>query len=178
MQKKIKLITNLSINFYFLNNTKFIVLNKDIKSFYLRIPNNIVCTKEENFILLTLINDFNTKDIIIFQNFILLFFNWLKNFEKPLVKKLILKGLGLKAIVSKNNILELKLGFSHTINVSIPDQLIVSIKKNVINIEGYDPILLGNFLHKVRILKYPNIYKGKGIWYKNELKTLKVVKKT
>ena len=177
MQKKIKLIKNLSINFYFLNNNKFIVLNKDIKSFYLRIPNNIVCTKEENFILLTLINDFNTKNIIIFQNFILLFFNWLKNFEKPLVKKLILKGLGLKAIVSKNNILELKLGFSHTINVSIPEQLIVSIKKNVINIEGYDPILLGNFLHKVRILKYPNIYKGKGIWYKNELKTLKVVKK-
>ena len=106
------------------------------------------------------------------------FLNWLQSFEKPIVKKLLLKGLGLKATLLSLEHLELKLGFSHVVNIKIPSQLLVSVKKNTINIEGYDSVLLGNFLHKIRILKAPNVYKGKGIWYKNELKTLKVVKKT
>jgi len=178
MQKKIKLIKNLSITLYFLNKHKFLVINKENKAFYLSVPNTILCTKENETLILTNLIGLSEKENSVFNFFFQRLSNWLKSFEKPLVKKLILKGLGLKASLISVKVLELKLGLSHVININIPETLLVSIKKNIIHVEGFDSVLLGNFLHQIRILKYPNIYKGKGIWYKNELKTLKIVKKT
>jgi len=177
MQKKIKILSNLELNFYCLSSTKFLVLTKNSQNFYFTIPAGFIFSKENNFLVLTLQKDVDL-DISSLEEVTTLLSNWLKSFEKPIVKKLILKGLGLKATLLSSEMLELKLGFSHVVTIKIPSQLSVSIKKTTINIEGYDPVLLGNFLHKIRILKAPNIYKGKGIWYKNELKTLKIVKKT
>jgi large subunit ribosomal protein L6 len=177
MQKKIKIFPSLKLNFYCLSNTKFIVLTKNYQNFYFTIPSGFNFSKQNDFLVITLQKDVESG-INLLENLFTVFSNWLKSFEKPIVKKLLLKGLGLKATLLSPEQLELKLGFSHIVSIKIPSQLIVSIKKNTINIEGYDSVLLGNFLHKIRILKAPNAYKGKGIWYKNELKTLKVVKKT
>jgi large subunit ribosomal protein L6 len=177
MQKKIKIFPSLKLNFYCLSNTKFIVLTKNHQNFYFTIPAGFNFSKQNDFLVITLQKDVES-DINLLENLFTVFSNWLKSFEKPIVKKLLLKGLGLKATLLSPEQLELKLGFSHIVSIKIPSQLIVSIKKNTINIECYDSVLLGNFLHKIRILKAPNVYKGKGIWYKNELKTLKVVKKT
>ena len=177
MQKKIKIFSNLELNFYCLSSTKFLVLTKNSQNFYFTIPAGIIFSKENNHIVLTLQKDVEL-DTNSFEELTISLSNWLKSFEKPIAKKLILKGLGLKATLLSPQVLELKLGFSHIVTIKIPSQLSVSIKKTTINIECYDSVLLGNFLHKIRILKAPNIYKGKGIWYKNELKTLKVVKKT
>jgi len=49
--------------------------------------------------------------------------------------------------------------------------------KDVLTIEGNNATTVGNFANSVRNLKYPDSYKGKGIWYKNEFRTLKPVKK-
>jgi len=175
MQKKLFLTKNLSSTLYYLGTKKFLALTKGCKSFYFAIPGNTYCVKEGDELIFTV----NTKlDEIQFQEFSASISKWLIKIEKPLVKKLILKGLGLKASIVNLNTLELKLGFSHSVSIPIPSQLAVSIKKNVINVEGYDSVFLGNFLHKIRIIKKPNAYKGKGIWYKNELKVLKTVKKT
>lgn len=113
------------------------------------------------------------------EKFGLMFSSWLKNVGRVYRKKLILKGLGYKVGLIKNNsILELKLGFSHSIFITIPvKDIVVRINKQNITIEGIDSSLVGNFANKIRQLKLPDSYKGKGIWYKNEVRVLKELKK-
>lgn len=117
---------------------------------------------------------------VLLNNFFLSFAKWLKSFEKPLRKKLILKGLGFRAsVLSSENILELKLGFSHIIKVVIPsNDISIKVDKNSLIVEGADPVKIGNFATYIRNLKFPDSYKGKGFWYKNETITLKEIKKT
>jgi ribosomal protein L6P/L9E len=52
------------------------------------------------------------------------------------------------------------------------------VNKNILTFEGFDPVAVGNFANKVRSLKFPDVYKGKGFWYKNEVRSLKEIKKT
>ena len=99
---------------------------------------------------------------------------------KPFKKQLVLKGLGFKAeVLDNSSMLELKLGFSSLVKVSIPkDEVLVSVNKNTLTFEGFDPVAVGNFANKIRSLKFPDVYKGKGFWYKNEVRSLKEIKKT
>ena len=91
---------------------------------------------------------------------------------------MILKGLGFKGNIVNNSILELKLGFSHLLKVPLNSkELNVSINNNVLIVEGFESDKVGNFLEKIRKLKKIDSYKGKGFWYKNELKILKEIKK-
>ena len=91
-----------------------------------------------------------------------------------------MKGLGFKADLtedSKN--LELKLGFSVIKTLPIPTHEVrVNVNKNVLTFEGFDPVAVGNFATKVKSLKFPDAYKGKGFWDKNEVRALKEIKKT
>lgn len=106
------------------------------------------------------------------------FSRWLKHCQRVYKKKLVLHGLGFK--VSCNlleNYLELKLGFSHIIKLHIPLNIIVHVEKSIISISSINPVLLGNFIYNLRNLKPLNIYKGKGILYKNEKFILKEIKK-
>jgi hypothetical protein len=93
-------------------------------------------------------------------------------------KVLILKGLGLKASFSRRKgRLDLKLGFSHICRVFLEKGIFLRIRKNFIFIESLSKDKLGSFVNKVRNLRVPNIYKGKGIWHRNKKLKLKEVKK-
>lgn len=83
-------------------------------------------------------------------------------------KKLILEGVGFKSEVKGQN-LELALGFSHPVIVPIPQALTVTAEKNNITISGIDKEEVGQFAAKVRALKKPEPYKGKGFRYDNEV---------
>lgn len=176
MLTKFKLPADISSNYILIKNNKFLILTKNVNSQYFFIPSFIKCAKVEDslhFICLDL-----TKGVV-FKTFSSTLSNWFARFTKPVTKKLILKGLGLKAtLLNNNNTLELKLGFSHIINVDIPKQLLLDINKNTITVCGFSLIEVGDFLYRLRSLKFPNAYKGKGIWYKNEIRTFKSVKKT
>lgn len=175
MNLKFILPADLYIQFLFLKNNKVLIVKNKTNNSYIVIPSFILSNKVNNFLLFTLLDNNKKNLFIIFVGF---FQNWLKAIKKPIIKKLILKGLGLKANIL-NNILELKLGFSHSINISLQKyKLKISINKNVILIEGSNLLEIGTFLNKIRSLKRPNIYKGKGIWYKNEVLKLKPIKKT
>ncbi len=82
-------------------------------------------------------------------------------------KKLIVEGIGFKSDI-KGKEIHLALGFSHPVKVIIPDGLKVTAEKNVITISGMDKELVGLFSAKVRSLKKPEPYKGKGIRYDDE----------
>ncbi len=83
-------------------------------------------------------------------------------------KKLILEGVGFKSEV-KGKELALALGFSHGVNVPIPEGIAVTAEKNVITISGIDKEAVGQFAASVRALKKPEPYKGKGFRYDGEV---------
>ena len=79
-----------------------------------------------------------------------------------------LQGVGYRANVQGKSLI-LNLGFSHPVNIDIPDGITVEVVQNtIINIKACDKEQLGLFAAKVRSWRPPEPYKGKGILYKNE----------
>ncbi|MCC7436563.1 50S ribosomal protein L6 [Candidatus Nomurabacteria bacterium] len=103
--------------------------------------------------------------------------NMLLGVNTPFVKKLILEGVGFKSEV-KSSELHLALGFSHPVVVSIPEGLTVTAEKNNITVTGINKETVGAFTAKVRALKKPEPYKGKGFRYHDEVIRRKAGKKT
>ena len=103
--------------------------------------------------------------------------NMMAGVHKAYEKKLIVEGIGFKADV-KGNDLHLALGFSHPIQLVIPAGLKVISEKNIITVTGIDIETVGQFVAKVRSLKKPEPYKGKGVRYSDEVIRRKQGKKS
>jgi large subunit ribosomal protein L6 len=103
--------------------------------------------------------------------------NMLGGVHKAYEKKLIVEGIGFKSDV-KGKDLHLSLGFSHPVQIAIPEGLKVTAEKNVIAVSGIDCETVGQFVAKVRALKKPEPYKGKGIRYEGEVIRRKQGKKS
>ena len=103
--------------------------------------------------------------------------NMINGVTTPYVKKLIIEGIGYKSEVKGTNLV-LALGFSHMVNVPIPETLKVTAEKNILTVTGIDKEVVGEFVAKVRSLKKPEPYKGKGIRYEKEVVKRKQGKKT
>jgi large subunit ribosomal protein L6 len=87
-------------------------------------------------------------------------------------KELELVGVGFKA-ANQGNILDLALGYSHNIIFEIPKELKLTTSQEKgdnprIVLEGIDKQLLGQVAAKIRGLRKPEPYKGKGVKYKGE----------
>jgi len=169
-----------NISFLKIKDKKFFLINtKNSIQKYIYVPSFVQCQKQNDFLILSLTSVESAK-ILTFNNLFSSLLNWFKSLEKPWKKKLILKGLGFRSSFnSSSKILELKLGFSHLINlhVNFKDISVISNKTKIV-VEGFDKSQVGNFAHKIRSLKPSDAYKGKGFWYKNEIKKFKEVKKT
>lgn len=94
--------------------------------------------------------------------------NMIAGVNKPFVKKLQIEGIGFKAEMA-GKALSLSIGFSHPVNIAIPEGLSVAVEKNVITISGADKERVGQFAASVRSQKKPEPYKGKGIRYEGEV---------
>lgn len=103
--------------------------------------------------------------------------NMVSGVNKPFEKKLILEGIGFKSDVQGDKIV-LALGFSHPVEVKIPEGLKVTAEKNLITISGSDKELVGQFAANMRSLKKPEPYKGKGFRYEDEVIRRKQGKKS
>ncbi len=87
-----------------------------------------------------------------------------KGYEKTLE----LVGVGFRATL-KDKQLNLQLGFSHDINFDIPDGVKISVEKQtIIKINGSDKQQIGMVVSKIKSLRPPEPYKGKGIKEKNQ----------
>ena len=78
-----------------------------------------------------------------------------------------INGVGYRAAVNGNT-LELQLGYSHPINYPFPQDVKMSVEKNVITIVGDDKQVIGQIAAEVRSFRAPEPYKGKGIKYVDE----------
>lgn len=84
-------------------------------------------------------------------------------------KELELNGVGYRAAVS-GKFLDLSLGFSHPIKFPIPDGLEVKVEKQTrISIKGSDKGLVGEVAAKIRSLRPPEPFLGKGVKYSDEV---------
>ena len=92
--------------------------------------------------------------------------NMVSGVTTPFVKKLIIEGIGYKSEVKGSGntaVLAMALGFSHPVNLPIPEGLKVTSEKNIITISGSNKEDVGAFTALVRSQKLPEPYKGKGI---------------
>ena len=80
-----------------------------------------------------------------------------------------LVGVGYRASV-QGKLLILNLGYSHTVDLEIPEALSVEVIQNTtIKLKSYNKELLGLFAAQVRSWRPPEPYKGKGIMYEGEV---------
>ena len=98
-----------------------------------------------------------------------------EGFEKILE----VNGVGYRAKV-KGDILELGLGFSHSIDFKVPEGIKASLLKEgkgiAVKIEGPDKQLVGQVAAQIRSLRPPEPYKGKGVRYRGEYVRIKAGK--
>jgi large subunit ribosomal protein L6 len=79
-----------------------------------------------------------------------------------------INGIGYRAEAKGKTIL-FNLGYSHPIDFPLPDGVTATVEKNnVVKIAGIDKHLLGQTAAKIRQLRPPEPYKGKGIKYAEE----------
>lgn len=92
-------------------------------------------------------------------------------------KVLEVEGVGYRWTVSGDK-LEMTLGYSHPVIMTIPEGLTVEAEKSKLTITGIDKELVGMFAADVRSKRKPEPYKGKGIRYQGEYIRRKQGKKT
>ena len=103
--------------------------------------------------------------------------NMVLGVNKAFEKRLILEGIGFKCEVAPGQ-LTLALGLSHPVVVPIPDNLQVTTERNNITVSGLDKEVVGQFAARLRSLKKPEPYKGKGMRYSDEVIRRKQGKKS
>ncbi|MEE2822736.1 MAG: 50S ribosomal protein L6 [Acidobacteriota bacterium] len=101
-------------------------------------------------------------------------------------KELDIVGIGYRAAV-KGKVLSLSLGFSHSIEFSVPEGIEITVQKDKkpisnyiasVLVSGNDKQRVGQVAADIRTFRPPDAYKGKGIRYADELVRVKVGKKT
>jgi large subunit ribosomal protein L6 len=95
-----------------------------------------------------------------------------KGFEK----KLELEGIGYRVNLEGKDLV-FALGFSHPVKFKAPVGIDFKVEKNLITVSGFDKELVGGVAAKIRELKKPEPYKGKGIHYVGEVIRRKAGKK-
>jgi len=98
--------------------------------------------------------------------------NLVKGVTEGFKVNLELVGVGFRAS-NQGNLLDLSLGYSHNIVFEVPKELKVTTAQEkgqnpVVSLEGIDKQLIGQVAAKLRSLRKPEPYKGKGVKYAGE----------
>ncbi|HDL75015.1 MAG TPA: 50S ribosomal protein L6 [bacterium] len=102
--------------------------------------------------------------------------NMIEGVTKGFEKKLKIEGVGYKVNLDGEDIV-LNIGFSHPVKVSPYPDIKFSVGKNEIVISGINKQKVGELAAKIRKIKKPDAYKGKGIRYIDEIVKKKPGKK-
>ena len=102
--------------------------------------------------------------------------NMIQGVKEGYEKRLEIEGVGYRAELLGDS-LKLSLGFSHPVQMKTPEHMTVTVDKNVIVITGIDKEQVGQFAARIRKVRPPEPYKGKGIHYAGEVIRRKLGKK-
>jgi large subunit ribosomal protein L6 len=106
--------------------------------------------------------------------------NMVEGVTRGFTKSLEIHGVGYRIQVSGKTV-TLSLGFSHPVVFQLPEGITAKMEENVLTIQGIEKQLVGEIAARIRGLKKPEPYKGKGIRYVGEVvrrKAGKVMKTT
>lgn len=94
--------------------------------------------------------------------------NMVEGVSTGFTKKLEIQGVGYRA-AAQGKQLTLNMGYSKPVEMTMPDGIQVAVEKNTdITVSGIDKELVGNVAAKIRAVRPPEVYKGKGIRYLGE----------
>ena len=93
--------------------------------------------------------------------------NCIEGVTKGFSKTLEVIGVGYRVAV-KGNVIELQVGFSHPVLVELPAGLSAKVEGQKLTIMGADKVLVGEMAARIRRIREPEPYKGKGIKYETE----------
>lgn len=94
--------------------------------------------------------------------------NMIIGVDQGFSKKLLVEGVGYRANISTST-LTLNVGYSNAVEFILPEGISATVDKdNSITIQGIDKELVGLTAAKIRDIRKPEPYKGKGIRYINE----------
>lgn len=93
--------------------------------------------------------------------------NAITGVEKKWTKTLELSGVGYSASTTGSKLI-LNLGFSHPVNIEAPTGITFGVKENKITVTGVDKYSVGEEAAKIKKIRPPEPYKGKGIKYEGE----------
>jgi large subunit ribosomal protein L6 len=93
--------------------------------------------------------------------------NMIEGVTQGFMRELEVVGVGFRAEKSGKT-LTLTVGYSHQVNFDEPDGITITVDKQIIKVEGIDKHLVGQTAAKIRKIRKPDVYKGKGIRYLGE----------
>lgn len=94
--------------------------------------------------------------------------NMIEGVTNGYTKNLEIVGVGYR-FIPKGNVLTINAGYSHPVNIEIPEGITVKgVSNTEIILEGIDKCLIGEISANIRKVRPPEPYKGKGIRYKGE----------
>ena len=159
----IKIPTNVDID---CNGSKIIVKGK-FGILQNIIPHELAIKQDDDILIVTLKNE-SKKNRALHGLYRTLINNMVIGVSEQFKITLNLVGVGYRAVVEGKKLV-LNLGYSHEVNMEIPDGILVEVSKNTtLDLKGCNKEELGLFATKIRSWRPPEPYKGKGILYENE----------
>lgn len=131
-----------------------------------KIAKGIVVEEKDGEVLVSKKND-NSKLKALHGTTRALVANMIKGVVEGWSKVLELVGTGYRAELSGNKLI-INIGFSHPVEFVAPEGIAFKVKKTLVTIEGIDKELVGLMAAKIRAIRPPEPYKGKGIRYQGE----------
>jgi len=132
------------------------------------IPNVLKMEQNEGILIVSLINETRTGRALhgLYRTLIN---NMVIGVSEQFTVTLNLIGVGYRAAIQKEFLI-LNLGYSHPVEIKIPDGISVDVIQNTtLNLKGCDKESLGLFASNIRSWRPPEPYKGKGIIYEGEI---------
>lgn len=93
--------------------------------------------------------------------------NMVEGVSQGFQKQLELHGVGYRVNLA-GNILKLGVGYSHDIDFTVPEGIQIEVNNTEVTVSGIDKQLVGETAARIRAVRKPEPYKGKGIRYKDE----------
>lgn len=94
--------------------------------------------------------------------------NAVSGVQKPFEKALEFVGVGFKVAAAGSNALNIEVGFSHPVKFDLPAGIEAKVEKQIVTLSGIDKHLVGETAARIRRIRPPEPYKGKGIKYTTE----------
>ena len=94
--------------------------------------------------------------------------NAVNGVQKPYDRILEFVGVGFKVAVEGRKVM-MDLGFSHRVPFELPAGIEAKVEKQLLTLTGADKYLVGETAARIRHLRPPEPYKGKGIKYSDEV---------